>query len=583
MKKSILSLTLCACLANVALNAEKVYKWAEVSSPTTLDPVKSSTKYTNTMVTAIYDTLYEYKYLKSPVELKPSLAQAMPEFSKDGKTITIKIKKGVHFIDDPAFKDGKGREIKASDFVYSMKRHFDPKQRSQGAWLYEGRFVGLDEWKKNGSDYSKEVEGLKALDDYTIQLKLTKPFPQVMYTLAMGFSAVVPKEAVEKYGKEFGVHPVGSGPFILKSHNTSKSILVKNKNFREEYFDLKKEGYDEKTQAYTGVASLQGKRLPIVDKIEANWIKDPEPRWNSFTKGNEIMTAGVPNEHLDEVLESKDPIKLKPEFAKKYKYSVNTEAGFVYNVFNFNDEYFGYAKDPKTNAQNKALRCAIIKSFSWKERISRFYLGIGKAYPGYIVPGTDGFDPNMDKTSIKQDIKTAKKLLKENGWNKKTLPVFTYDTPAGVKSKQFYEQFRGNLVKIGWPKNKIKIKTYATFGDFAKQVGKGKTQTVAQGWGLDYPDAENTLQLFYGPNKAPGSNSANYNNPEYNKLYEQSSVMLPSPERTAIYKKMNKILVDDCVGISGFSRTGIALWHNNVIRYAGNEFIGNTFKYIDVK
>lgn len=564
-------------------DAPKVLKYAGGSSPRTLDPVQSGTQYSNAIVTAVYDTLYQYKYFKTPYELEPDLAAAMPKVSADGLTYTIKIKQGVHFIDDPAFKDGKGREVTAKDFVYSIKRSFDSKNRAQGKWLWAGKIEGLDQWGKDGADYSKSVAGLKALDRYTIQIKLTQPYPQFIYTLAMGFSGVVPHEAVAKYGKQFGIHPVGSGPFELKSTNSTKTVMVRNPKYRKEVFDLKREGYDPKTQSRAGAKALQGKTLPIADRVEVSWIQEPSAAWNSFTKGNEVVNGNVDVDQMNEVLASKDPIKLKPKYAKKYNYLVHREAGFVYNIFNFDNDYFGYSKNPKTNAQNKALRCAIVKSFSWPQRISRFYLGIGHAYPGFIVPGTEGFDPNMDKASITQDIAGAKKLLKENGWNKHNLPVIRYPAMSSSRDRQFYEQFRGNLIKIGYPKNKIKLKTYATFGDFNRALKNSKTMLAPMGWGLDYPDAQNTLQLFYGPNRSPGSNSANYNNPKFNKLYEQTASMQPSPERTALYKKMNNILVNDCVGIGSFSRTHISLWHKNIVMWPNNDFLGDKFKYIDIK
>lgn len=571
--------------ASFAVNAEdvKVFKFSDNGTPTTFDTVQSGTKYSNTIVTAVYDTLYEYKYLNSPYELKPSLATGMPEVSEDGLTYTIKIKQGVKFIDDEAFKDGQGRELIASDFVYSVKRHFDPANRSQGSWLWAGKIAGLDQWKKDGADYSKPVAGLKALDDHTIQITLTKPYPQLTYTLAMGYAGVVPVEAVEKYGREFSVHPVGSGPYKLVSHNSTKTVLEKNPGYRHEVFNLEKEGYDPVVHGGLGIAELEGKTLPIVDRIEASWIKQASARWNSFTKGNEIVNSSLQNEQLDTVLASKHPVKLKPEYAEKYHFRASTEPGFVYNVFNFDDEYFGHSDDAKTNAQNKALRCSIIKSFSWPERVSRFYLGLGNAYPGFIVPGTDGFDPDMDKTSITQDLAGAKALLKEHGWNAKNLPVLYYPSVSSVRAKQFFEQFRGNLTKIGYPKKKIKFKSYATFGDYNRDVKNSKTQMIGMAWGLDYPDAENTLQLYYGPNRSPGSNSANYNNPKYNELFEKASVMQPSPERTAIYQDLNQILVDDCVGISGFSRTSIQVWHKEAIMWPQRDIIGNYFKYVDVK
>ncbi|AIV08595.1 hypothetical protein LA59_24720 [Vibrio harveyi] len=585
MQKYIHSLLVLLLVTTFSAHSDEVktFKFSDSGTPTTFDPAQSSTSYSNTIVTAVYDTLYEYKYLKRPYELKPNLATAMPKVSKDGLTYTIKIKPGVHFIDDAAFVNGKGREVHASDFVYSIKRHFDPKSRSQGAWLWTDKLVGMKEWKNNGANYSQVIEGVKALDDYTIQIKLTKPYPQLTYTLAMGFAAIVPKEAVEKYGREFATHPVGSGPFKLVSHNSTKTILVRNEQYRDETFDLVKEGYDPAIHGATGIKELQGKKLPIVDRVEANWIKQSSARWNSFTKGNEIVNTALQNDMLDEVLESRDPVKLRPEYAEKYNFRVSTELGYVYNSFNFDDDYFGHSDNPITNAQNKALRCAIIKSFDWPRRISRFYLGMGHAFPGHIIPGTDGYDPNIDTDSITQDIAGAQKLLKDNGWNAKTLPVLTYPSVSSVLAKQFFEQFRGNLVKIGYPKNKIKFKAYATFGDFSRDIKNSKTQIIPMAWSLDYPDAQNTLQLFYGPNRSPGSNSANYANPKYDALYVQASEMQPSAERSAIYQQMNQILIDDCASISGFSRTGVSLWHKNAIMWPERNILGNYFKYVDIR
>lgn len=142
-------------------------------------------------------------------------------------------------------------------------------------------------------------------------------------------------------------------------------MLLKNPGYRHEVFHLKEAGYDPKTQGYTGIAELEGKTLPIVDRVEANWVKQVSARWNSFSKGNEIVNTTLQNEQLETVLASRHPVKLKPEYAEKDNFRVATESGMVFNMFNFDNEYFARSSDPKINAQNKALRCAIIKSFNW--------------------------------------------------------------------------------------------------------------------------------------------------------------------------------------------------------------------------
>ena len=158
-----------------------------------------------------------------------------------------------------------------------------------------------------------------------------------------------------------------------------------------------------------------------------------------------------------------------------------------------------------------------------------------------------------------------------------------YGTTPGPTSRLFYEQFRAWMKRIGYPPEKIVLKTYATFGDIAKAWRNSELPLISKGWGLDYPDAENTLQLFYGPNGSPGSNDGNYANPEYDDLYRQASVMLPSPKRTELYRRMNELVIDDCAAITGLSRRGIALWHRNVVMLPDRNFVGGRFlKYVDI-
>ncbi len=561
----------------------KTFKFSEDAAPTTFDPVQNSSLVGNVVITAVYDTLYEYKYLKTPYELKTNLAKSLPMVSKDGLTYTIEIKNGVYFQDDPSFNKGKGREVVASDFVYSLKRHFDPKNKSRGAWLWQGKIKGLDAWKKAGSDYNKDVAGLKALSKYKIQIVLTKPFPQLTYTLAMGQSAVVAKEAILKYGKEISIKPVGSGPFILTSHTRQKTVLIKNPKYRKDVFSLKKEGYNKAVHGFTGISSLEGKTMPIVDKVELNWIKEEVARWNSFTKGNEVQWTVLNSRQLDNVLKTKQPVILKDSYAKKYHVRSGIETGLRFIHFNMDNDSIGYHKNPKQNEKNKALRCSIRMAYDWPATIRKFYLGLGEAYPGFVPPGVDGYDPNLSKDSVTHQPKKAKEFLKKHGWNSKNLPTLELHNVSSVKKRQEFEHFRGSLRAIGYPKNKIKFKGYAAFGDLTKAISNRKAMLIPMGWGLDYPDAENTLALFYGPNASPGSNQSNYNNPAYNKLFAKASTMQPSPERTKMYQKLSSIMVEDCPSISSYSRTQVFLWHKNTVMWPQRDVIGNILKYVDVK
>ena len=243
---------------------------------------------------------------------------------------------------------------------------------------------------------------------------------------------------------------------------------------------------------------------------------------------------------------------------------------------------FGYVKDPKQNAKNRALRCAIRKAFNWKQRINQFYYGIGSPFPGVIPPNLESYS-DLGNESITRDLKGARQILKQAGWKPADFPKFYYSGVSGVTNKQMFEQFRSFLKVIGYPRHKVKLKQYANFGDYNRALKKNELPFIALGWGLDYPDAENLMQLFYGPNGSPGSNNVNFKNPKFDQLYEETSTMQPGPERKKKYAEMSKILIDECVLISGFSRTNITLWHKNVTMYPSRSPHGNYFKYVDLK
>jgi ABC-type oligopeptide transport system substrate-binding subunit len=217
----ILCLALAACAEDQQTDAQgarsSVYRHAMDGAPANLDPAQASSIYANFFAVNLYDTLYRYKYLARPYALEPNLAEELPQISSDGLIYTIRIKPGVRFIDDEAFKGDRGRAVTAHDFVYSIKRHFDPDVRSLGSWLWADKIVGMAEWSENGADYDEEVAGLRALDDRTIQIQLIQPFPQLTHTLTQGFSAVLPREAVTHYGPELSLHPVGSAMRSISS------------------------------------------------------------------------------------------------------------------------------------------------------------------------------------------------------------------------------------------------------------------------------------------------------------------------------------------------------------------------------
>lgn len=551
-------------------------------SPYSLDPAQANSLYANFLVVNLYDTLYRYKYLARPYQLEPNLAAALPEFSEDGLIVTIRLKQGVHFIDDPAFPGGRGREVTAQDFIYSIQRHFDPASRAQGAWLWQGRIEGLDAWKDRGADYDDPVSGLEASDPHTLRIRLARPFPQLVHTLAQGYAAIVPREAVEHYGRELGVKAVGSGPFRLERFDTARAVLVPNPGFRREPFDLDAEGYDPERDAGLGIEPLDGRAPPFVDRLVIEFITEDAARWNAFISGDTHFVK-VPVAQFDRVLGGRDPLLLAPDLRERFHFEAVPESGFVYTNFNMSDPRIGYHEDPEQAERNRALRCAIVKGFDWQARNAVFYYGIGQVFPGVIPPSLPEFD-GANEDYVRHDPEGARRLLAGHGWAADTLPVLEYGFPSSVTERQMFEQFRAFMQDIGWPAEKVQPLSFANYGDYSRAYSQRRVMLITSSWTLDYPDAENTISLFHGPNASPGANSANFEDPEFDAMYEQSAHLPPSPERTRLFRAMNQRVMAECASISGISRTLLLMWSRDAMMRPdrSNSLGGYYLRFVDL-
>ncbi len=223
---------------------EKVLRYAFPVAETGFDPAQLNDLYSRIITANIFEALYGYDYLARPAKVKPVLAEAMPEVSPDFRTFTVKMRRGIHFADDPAF-GGQRREVTAADVVYSYKRIMDPANKSPlVSGIEEEKILGLSELRKKALDggkfdYDTEIEGMRALDRYTVQFKLGEARPRFILTLAdPGIMGLVAREVVEKYGEAIMEHPVGTGPFMLKEwRRSSKITLVRNPGYRDVFYD----------------------------------------------------------------------------------------------------------------------------------------------------------------------------------------------------------------------------------------------------------------------------------------------------------------------------------------------------------
>ncbi len=563
---------------------ERVYRHALDGVPGNIDPVRAGTVYASAVVVNAYDTLYRYRYLARPYELAPNLAAELPEVSDDGLTHTITLREGVHFIDDPAFPDGRGREVVASDVVYSLKRHFDPDTGSRGAWLWRDRIVGLDAWGEAGADYDAEVEGLRPLDRHTLQIRLDRPFPQLAHTLASAMAAVVPREAVEHYGPELGSHAVGSGPFVLESIDETRALMRRNPGFDRGRIDLAEEGFDPDSRRHVelGLDRLADRPYPMIDRLELAFISEPGARWTSFT-GAAVDSVMVPPEQAGRVLESTNPPRFGDDIAARYRHHAAPESGFVFFGFNMDNPAIGHHDDPDQARRNRKLRCAIRDAFDWSAYNETFHHGLGQVFPGVIPPGLASFDPEADTAPVEHAPQRARERLADAGWQTGELPDLVFGLEGSVHQRQMFEQFRARMREAGLPESMFKPRGFASFGDFSRALARRELDVFMLGWTLAYPDAQYSLQLFHGPNAAPGANSFNYANPDFDQRFERASTMPEGPERRALYRELEAMVIDDCVVLSGLARTRLFLWQPEVTMLPDREILGGYFlRFVDV-
>lgn len=524
----LLSLSISACTKKKD-SGENVISHSFNSNVKGLDPVGAADVYMHEVVSNINEGLLQYHYLKRPFTLIPQLAESMPEISKDGLTYTFKLKKGVRFQDDAAFKDGKGREFVAQDVVYSWKRLADPANHGEGFWVFDGKIKGLNEWKeklvKKEANYDTPIEGLQTPDNYTLIVKLNKPYFQFLYTLAMSFTMIVPREAVEKYGAEFLNHPVGTGPYMLKEWvRNSRIVLVKNPNFRGETYPTEGAPGD----AEKGLLADAGKPIPFTDKIIFNELPEDNPRWLTFMKGDSDFNQ-PPKDYFDTVFANNE---LKPDAkAKGFQFDKIVEMSVVYDVMNTEDPVLG---------KSKALRQAVSLATNRQAMIDKLYSGRGIPAEGPIPPGLEGYDPNYKNPYSEYNVEKAKEVLKKAGLADKKIEL-TYEATNSATGRQFAEFVQQGLDAIGIKLN-IKINTWP---EMTEKYKKKKAQMFGMAWQGDYPDAENFLQLFFGPNESPGPNSSNFKNKEFDALYKKAAMLPPGAERTSLYQKMRDIVVEE--------------------------------------
>jgi len=441
--RALAALALSFALHAGAADPAKVLRVALPRAETGFDPAQASEVYSGAVIAAIMEPLLTFDYLARPVKLAPLTTEALPAVADAGKRYTFKLKKGIYFAADPAFK-GKRRELVAGDYIYAIKRLVDPKNRSPNAFYVEGKIAGLDalvaKAKQNGDrlDYGARVAGLEAPDRYTLRITLTHSdytFPQV---LALPALSAVAREVVEAYPGETAAHPVGTGPYILKKWvPASKMILEANPGFRGFTWDFDP-GDDPADKAIA--ARMRGRKMPQVGTIDISVMEEPQSSWLAFQRG-ELDLIDLPSTFAPVALPRG---KLAPDLAKKGIYLSRILLPAInYTSFNMRDPVVGGFTNDKL-----ALRRAIAMAYDIDAEIAVIRKGQAAPLSMVIPPGVAGYETRY-RSSIKYDPAAANELLDRFGYamgpdgyrrlpNGKPL-VLTYASQTNALAREFDE------------------------------------------------------------------------------------------------------------------------------------------------
>jgi len=539
---AIVAIAATSTAAYAAADPSKVLRHVFPAAETGFDPAGVQDLYSATIEQMLFETLLTYDYLARPAKLVPLTAEALPEVTDNGKTYTVRVRKGIYFIDDPVFK-GRKRELTAADYAYALKRLIDPKLRSPWAWLVEDKIVGLDAVaeaaKKTGKfDYDAKVEGLETPDRYTLRIRLKDTDYNLPYILAHEPTSAVAREVIDTYRDESGramANPVGTGPYRLKQWlRSSKIVLDANPDYRGFTWDFKSDDPEDQPL----IAQMKGKQMPLVGRIEVSIIEEDQARLLAFQNGElDLMDLGGPL--APNVL---DGGKLKPEFVKKgVQLSRIVDPSTIYVYWNMQDPIVGGFEKEKI-----ALRRAMAMAYNVDDEINVVRNGQAVALEYPIPPGVVGHDPHY-RSPVRYDPVLANKLLDYFGYKKgadgwRNLPdgkpfTIRYASRPDSLGRQLDELWKKALDSIGVRMDVQKDK----FPELLKLERQCKLMMRTASWIADYPDADNFMQLLYGKNIGQNNNGC-AKIPEYDKLYEQSIRIPDSPERNRIYHDMARII-----------------------------------------
>jgi ABC-type transport system substrate-binding protein len=570
---------------------KKVLKLAYRVAETSFDPAAISDLYSRTVTPHIFEALYTYDHLARPAKIKPLLATAMPTVSADFRTYTIQVRPGVHYQSDEAFK-GKKREVVAQDFVYAVQRMADPANKSPlWTWVEGWGVVGLTEARlasiegKTAFDYDKTIEGVRALDRYTLQYTLKEPRPRFIESIASSdLLGAQTREVVEFYGDKIGAHPVGTGPFRLKQwRRSSLIVLERNPDFREMLYDAEAAADDAEGQAL--LKRFKGRKLPMVDEVQISIIEEAQPFWLSFQNAQIDIVGGqtgaVPGEYVNQAVPGG---VLAPNLAKRglrMKRQVNADTAMLF--FNMEDPVVGgYTPD------RVALRRAISLGMNIDRLIRLGYRGQAVPAQSPINPHTTGYDASFKSEMSDYDVPRAKALLDlfgytdKNGDGWRDQPdgqplVLTRGFQADQTSREFETLWKKDLDALG-------LRTASQVAQWPEQLKlarAGKLQIWGLGSSAAAPDGIGALQRLDG-RQSGNQNLARFKNARMDAIYDELSRLPDGPARLALFEEAKRITVAYMPYRNMVHRISTDMWHPWVVGFRRPVFWQEWYHMVDI-
>lgn len=503
----------------------KVFRYNQAQGLSSLDPAFARNQANVWAISNIYNGLFRLNEEMYPV---PDLAESW-DVSEDGTEYTFTIRRGVFFHDSEAFNEGKGRELTAEDVVYSFRRLLDSKTASTGAWIF------ADKVKKDANGGNAQ-DWIKAEDKYRLTLKLDKPFGPFLEFLTIPYTFIVPKEAVEKWGKDFRRHPVGTGPFMMKTWDEGNSlVLTKNDNY------FKKDA--------------SGKQLPYLDAVLISFVQDRNQELLNFRQGKLDFVSGLQANNIESVLTPNGEVReeYKDQFVVQKEPYLNTE----YIGFSLEPSAYEDKNHPILNAK---FRQALNYAVNRKDLVKYVFNNVGTPGENGIIPPAIRYFKENSTDGYSYNTKKAEQLLSEAGYpGGKGLPTLKLYTT--VQSKEMVEYLQKEWNAIGVPVE-IEMNLASTHQEL---IDNSKVNFFRSSWLGDYPDAENYLALFYSKNFSPsGPNKTHFKNEEYDALYEQARYETQGFNRLDLYKQMDRIIVEQAPVVVLFYDEVIRLTQPNI-------------------